>query len=264
MARCPRCGADQDEGASACSNCGAELGQQETLQAVPLDRPSAAAGQSPVTWTLLAATGSLALAQSDREYAVYDQNNQYGRWPKTADGYRFASETYGAHAQSFAHGAAYVATGYQDPDRLGLPTEPVIKSKTYASPMSFTGSARRIGSWATKTGQRSPMYSALAWALAVIAILFTWAFVAVWYIIIFGIFGVFMFPYRLIRRSSRKSLHMQSTMLATQQAMLQQQAQQATTIQEPPYGTPGIAPPPAPPSAIGPPDAPPPQPPPPA
>lgn len=255
MAQCPRCGADQLEGSSACSNCGAQLGKQGTQPTVSVHQAPAADVQRPVSWTVLEATGSLVLGESDTEYAVYDQNNQYGRWPKTPEGHRFATETYGAHSQSLAHGVAYTATGYQDPARLGLPTEPVVKSQTYASPLSFVGSARRIIAWATKAGQRSPMFSAIAWVLAVIAILFAWAFVAVWYLIIFGLFGIFMFPYRLIRRGSRKSLHMQRTMLATQQAMFQQQAHQTRSMQQPippQYATPGT-PPPAPPTAIPPP-----------
>ena len=189
---------------------------------------------SPVTWAPITTTGPLVLAQSEYEYAVYDQQHTYGRWPKTEEGYRFATETYSAHAQSLAHGVAYTATGYQDPARLGLPTDPAIKSQTYSAPFSLIGSARRIGGWAAKTGQRSPGYSVLAWVLASIAILVAWAFVLVWYSIIFGLFGIFVIPYRLIRRSQRKSLHVQRTTLATQQAMYQQMTTMQQQMQQPP------------------------------
>jgi hypothetical protein len=166
----------------------------------------------------------VALAESPWEYAVYDQANMYGRWPRTQEGYRFATDTFGAHSQSAAHGVAYTATGYQDPARLGMPIDPVLKSQTYASPLSFIGSTRRLIAWATKAGQRSPAMAVLAWVMAISAMLVAWAFILFWYTIIFGLFGVFVIPYRLIRRSSRKNLHVQRTTLATQQAMYQQQA----------------------------------------
>jgi hypothetical protein len=43
--------------------------------------------------------------------------------------------------------------------------------------------------------------------------------------VIFGVFGVFTFPFRLMRRSQRKSQHLQQVSLATQQAILLQQQQ---------------------------------------
>ncbi len=127
------------------------------------------------------------------------------------------------HSQSLLHGLAYTGAGYQDPDRLGLPTTPVLKSQTYAAPLSFIGSFRRIAAWASKFAKRSPARAALGWTLGVIAIVLTWAFVACWYLVVFGLFGIFVIPYRLVRRSSRKTRHIQETALATQQAMLQQQ-----------------------------------------
>jgi hypothetical protein len=180
------------------------------------------------------------LAQSEQEYSVYDQNNTYGRWPKTEDGYRFANETYASHGQSRAHGIAYTATGYRDPEAVGLPTDAVIKSKSYAAPLSFVGSGRRIVAWATKLAKRNPAFGVLGWVLAVIAILLAWSFILVWYFVIFGLFGVFVIPYRLIRRGSRKSLHVQQTTLATQQAMLQQMARmQQQQAGQPTYPAPG-------------------------
>jgi len=83
--------------------------------------------QARETWTALAASGPLVLGQSEEQFAVYDQQRTYGRWPKTDQGYRFASEAYAAHSQSLLHGLAYTSAGYQDPDRLGLPPSPVAR-----------------------------------------------------------------------------------------------------------------------------------------
>jgi hypothetical protein len=194
--------------------------------------------QSP-SWTVLSASGPLVLAQSEQEYSVYDQRNSYGRWPRTEEGYRFDSETFAAHSQSLAHGVAYTATGYRDPVALGLPVDPVIKSKSYAAPLSFVGSSRRLIAWASKLAKRSPAYAVLGWVLATIAILAAWSFILVWYMVIFGLFGIFVIPYRLIRRSSRKSLHVQQTTLATQQAMYQKMATMQQVANQQPYMAPG-------------------------
>ena len=211
MELCARCGEQVADGAAQCPTCAFVL------------PPQTGSIQPAETWTVLAASGPLVLGQSEEQFAVYDQQRTYGRWPKTDQGYRFASEAYAAHSQSLLHGLAYTSAGYQDPDRLGLPTTPVLKSQTYAAPLSFIGSFRRIAAWASKFAKRSPARAALGWTLGVIAILLTWAFVACWYFVVFGLFGIFVIPYRLVRRSSRKTQHIQETALATQQAMLQQQ-----------------------------------------
>ena len=53
-----------------------------------------------------------------------------------------------------------------------------------------------------------------------------------------------MIPYRLVRRSSRKSLHVQRTTLATQQAMYhQQQVMMQRLAQQQPYPSPNQFPP---------------------
>ena len=201
--------------------------------ALPNPVPATAPAQAVETWTAVASANGLVLGQSEQAYAVYDQTNTFGRWPLTADGYRYATETYEAHRQSLAHGLAYTATGYQDPARLGLPTEAAIKSKTYASPLSYVGSTRRILSWAQKTTERSPALNVLTWVGAILALLFMWSFLVFWYFVIFVVFGVFVIPYRLVRRSQRKNMHVQQTSLATQQAMLQQMtAQQQLLAQQ--------------------------------
>lgn len=200
-------------------------------------QPEAQVSPSQVTatpvqasWTTMQVTGPLILASSDYEYAVYDQNQTYGRWPKSDTGKKYATETFEAHSKSVAHGLAYTATGYRDPATAGLPVEPVIKSQSYAAPLSYVGSTRRLIAWATKFGERSGGLAVVGWTLAIITMILAWVFVTAWYLVIFGLFGVFVIPYRLIRRSQRKSTHVQRTMLATQQAMLQQQQQ--TIIQQ--------------------------------
>jgi hypothetical protein len=136
---------------------------------------------------------------------------------------------------------------------MGLPVDPVIKSQSYAAPMSFVGSTRRLVAWANKTSKRSPAIAALAWTLSILAMLFAWSFIMIWYFIIFGLFGVFVIPFRLMRRSSRKSLHVQKTTLATQQAMYQQMSMMQQQIQQPAPHAPGSWPP----GAVMPPAAPP-------
>ncbi|MHB8245858.1 MAG: hypothetical protein ACYDGN_10990 [Acidimicrobiales bacterium] len=203
MATCQICGGAEHPGSVQCHE----------LSAAP----------PPVSWSVIASTGPVVFAESPSEYAVYDEQRTYGRWPRTSDGYQFAGETYAAHAQSLAHGMAYAITGYQDPARIGLPTEPVLKSQTYAAPLSFVGSTRRLIAWAAKTSERSPVYAGAAWIVAIGTMMFAWAFILCWYAAIFGLFGVFVIPFRLMRRSSRKSLHVQRATLATQQAIYQQQ-----------------------------------------
>lgn len=141
MEACQSCGTELEAGAVQCQSCRTPL------------VPSPAA-QVTASWNLLAATGPLMLAESAFEYSVYDQQRTYGRWPKTPEGYKFAGETYSAYAQSLGHGVAFTASGYQDPARLGLPTDPVLKSQTYSSPLSFVGSTRRLIAWASKASQR--------------------------------------------------------------------------------------------------------------
>lgn len=211
------------------------------------DGTSSGSEPQPHSWTVIAATGPLALGRSSQEFAVYDAKMTYGRWPLTPEGERYARETYEAHGQSLAHGIAYSAAGYQDPQRLGLPTKPVMKSQTYASPMSYVGSTRRIVAWAKGAGARNAGLAVLVWSVAVVAMLCMWSFLLFWYFIAFGLFGVFVLPFRAIRRSQRKSHHVQRQTLATQQAMYQQMTNQRTAMQQPPAAPP--LPPPVPPQS---------------
>ncbi|MFL6238580.1 MAG: hypothetical protein ACJ735_03665 [Actinomycetes bacterium] len=110
---------------------------------------------------------------------------------------------------------------------------PVIKSKSYAAPLSFVGSARRIGGFVNRLANGNSGVNVVLWIfLGAPAIAAAWMFVAGWYVVIFGLFGVFTFPFRLMRRSQRKSQHIQQVSLATQQALLAQQQQQQIYAQQ--------------------------------
>ena len=110
-----------------------------------------------------------------------------------------------------------------EPTAAGIvPDVPIMRKQTYASPMSFVGITRRGTAWVRLVGDNWWKAS-----LAVVAVLLfltsMYAIIAVWYVIIFGLFGVFTFPFRLVRRSHRKQEHLQKQQLATMQAMLVQQ-----------------------------------------
>lgn len=81
--------------------------------------------------------------------------------------------------------------------------------ETYASPMSFVGSARRLLRW------RGPLK-----LVGIVLLPFVWAALVFWYVLAFGIFGIVTIPFRLIRRGQRKSLATQQRMLAEQRAQL--------------------------------------------
>lgn len=75
-----------------------------------------------------------------------------------------------------------------------LASEKVVIS----APMSFTGSAQRIFKI---TGTESALVKWLLLVpLAVLLIVTAWSFVFIWYMI----FGIWLVPYRLIRRSQRR------------------------------------------------------------
>ena len=106
-----------------------------------------------------------------------------------------------------------------------VPTAPISAKKTYASPMSYVGSFRRVTEW-IRSFSDTPPKAILAWALGATAIAVMWSVVTIWYAITIGLFGILMIPFRLIRRGHRKQVHLQEQQLATMQAMMinQQQA----------------------------------------
>jgi uncharacterized protein HemY len=98
------------------------------------------------------------------------------------------------------------------------PENPILTKQTYASPMSYVGSTRRMLAWAQQ--DRATGAQIAVWTATILGLLIVWAFLAAWYLVIFGLFGLFVIPYRLIRRSQRKSAQVQRVQLATMQAMM--------------------------------------------
>ena len=106
-----------------------------------------------------------------------------------------------------------------------IPQDPVgVKKVTHASPMSFVGATRRGTAMLRKVGTNWWKFT-LATAGLVVWLAMMWLVVTIWYVVVFGLFGVLAFPYRFMRRGQRKSLAMQKQQLATMQAMLVQQQQ---------------------------------------
>ena len=104
-----------------------------------------------------------------------------------------------------------------------VPEVPILTKQTYSSPTSFIGATRRILVWAK---QYQNTYAKIAAYTAVVLFLpAVYALLTVWYTIIFGLFGVVVFPWRLIRRNQRKTNQVQRAQLATMQAMMAGQIQ---------------------------------------
>lgn len=78
-----------------------------------------------------------------------------------------------------------------------LASEKVIVS----APTSFSGSAVRI--WKMTDSDNAWLKWLLLVPVALILIFMAWSFVAIWYFIIFGLFGIFVIPFRLLTRSGR-------------------------------------------------------------
>jgi hypothetical protein len=108
-----------------------------------------------------------------------------------------------------------------------IPTAPALDKRTYASPMSYVGSGRRTTAWIRKTGRSGPAAAVFAWGAGITYLSLMWLVVLPVYLFVtFGIFGVFMIPFRIIRRGSRKQQHLQEVQLATMQQMMVAQQQQ--------------------------------------
>lgn len=78
-----------------------------------------------------------------------------------------------------------------------LASEKVVIS----APTSFSGSAARI--WKMTDSDNAWLKWFLLVPLALLLIFMAWSFVAIWYFIIFGLFGIFVIPFRLLTRSGR-------------------------------------------------------------
>lgn len=79
-----------------------------------------------------------------------------------------------------------------------LASEKVIVS----APLSFSGSAQRI--WKI-TDVENPIAKFVLSLLAITLIMGAWMFVLCWYFVMYVLFGVFFFIFRLFTRSRRKS-----------------------------------------------------------
>jgi hypothetical protein len=106
-----------------------------------------------------------------------------------------------------------------------IPEVPIMAKQTYASAMSYVGFTRRMTAWVRKTGT-TPVTASLAWTAAILGGFAMWCVILpIYYLFTVVLFGWFMVPFRLIRRSHRKQEHVQKTQLATMQAMLVSQQQ---------------------------------------
>jgi hypothetical protein len=103
-----------------------------------------------------------------------------------------------------------------------VPSVPILQKQTYSSPLSYIGITRRGTAWLRGFGT-TPLKTGIGVLGLAVFLAAMYAFLVVWYFVIFVLFGVFAFPYRLIRRSHRKQEHLQKQQLATMQAMLVQQ-----------------------------------------
>ena len=79
-----------------------------------------------------------------------------------------------------------------------LASEKVVVS----APLSFSGSAQRI--WKI-TEVENPIAEFALSLLAITLIIGTWMFVLCWYFMVYVLFGVFFFIFRLFTRGRRKS-----------------------------------------------------------
>jgi len=79
-----------------------------------------------------------------------------------------------------------------------LASEKVVVS----APLSFSGSAQRI--WKI-TNVENPILKTVLGLIAITLIVCAWVFVVMWYFVMYVLFGVFFFIFRLFTRSRRKS-----------------------------------------------------------
>lgn len=83
-------------------------------------------------------------------------------------------------------------------DKLGTTTRLASQEVVVAAPMSFTGSAQRL--WKLTRGATDQPARFLVQTAVVCLLAVVWMLILCWYIL----FGIFLVPYRLIRRGSRK------------------------------------------------------------
>lgn len=95
----------------------------------------------------------------------------------------------------------------------------IVTKQTYASPLSYAGSTRRLLAWARKRRWR--------WPITIVAILLAWTVVTGFYVT-FAFFFWAIVPFRLIRRHQRKSLAVQQAQLEEMRRLAERQAPPAT------------------------------------
>lgn len=78
-----------------------------------------------------------------------------------------------------------------------LASEKVVIS----APTSFSGSAARI--WKMTDSDNVWLKWLLLVPIALGLIFMAWSFVVIWYVVIFGLFGILVIPFRLLTRSGR-------------------------------------------------------------
>jgi hypothetical protein len=108
-------------------------------------------------------------------------------------------------------------------EEVHLASEDVIQQ----SPMSFSGATRRI--WRlTRLTENTAGRIGLT-ALACVLLPLAWAFLGVWYVVVFGLFAIFTIPFRAARRHDRQK---KITGLQHQEMMEAVKGQQALAAQQ--------------------------------
>lgn len=184
---CTNCGIKAAAHSSLCAACGHSLLKQSmdvgfsaASQEALADSSSKSPDPPAVTWTMQSANGPMLLAHSPDEYAVYDNQRTYGRWPKTEEGHRLATETFTALAHSVTP---------QTPPQNGYPAQPLARKPPSSTPLRWINIAALIGAavgllltWGTATaGIFSISVSGidtddgkLFGAVLIVAVLLTW------------------------------------------------------------------------------------------
>lgn len=142
------------------------------------------------------------------------------RYPAPTDASQLTKRESRPHAPPSSQQSRSTPVSGQPAEGPLLPESPALSKRSYSAPLSYVGSTRRISARIKRAGAAGPLAAWLAWTLGAIVILLGWVAVTVWYVITLLLFGVLLFPYRLIRRSHRKQEQLQQAELATMQAMM--------------------------------------------
>ncbi len=129
------------------------------------------------------------------------------RW----DGQRWISTVPNQYAigQTTADGL-WSWNGYEWRSTMPVPRE----GQSIAAPLSYVGSAQRI--W--RISHNEPRAALVP--VAIFLITCAWVFVTWWYFLIFGVFGIFVIPFRLITRGQRRRLRQSERQHREMMAML--------------------------------------------